>query len=80
MRRHMSGSGFCHLNKFLSYDINNNNNTGPKPFYIGRKPPRRTRLWAFYDYTNTMLWDIIKKECDFSFPVIYYFYFSMPYQ
>ena len=23
------------------------NNTGPKPFYIGRKPPRRTRLRAF---------------------------------
>ena len=27
-------------------------NTGPKPFNIGRKPPRRTRVWAFWEYTT----------------------------
>ena len=32
-------------------------NTGPKPFNIGRKPRRRTRVWAFWDYTNTMVWE-----------------------
>ena len=32
--------------------------TGLKPFYIGRKPPRRTRLWAHHDYTNSWEWDV----------------------
>ena len=30
---------------------------GQNLFYIGRKPPRRTRLEAFKDYTNTMVWE-----------------------
>ena len=27
-------------------------------FYIGRKPPWRTSLWAHHDYTNTMVWEL----------------------
>ena len=30
---------------------------GRNLFYIRRTPTRRTRLKAFYDYTNTMVWE-----------------------
>ena len=35
-----------------------NQNTGKKSlFYNGRQPPQRTKLVAFRDYMNPMLWE-----------------------